>query len=129
MFERPVQMAAVILCYIMLLQYMQIVISCHYFIRNPLLLHNLSSNTQLNGPINFISLCRVRSNIHHIIAPAMVHIGKLFVCSKQFVRTPRCLTRTLREDITQLPKKSIYDATYFQTILDNSVGTLNIYRH
>ena len=105
MFERPVQMAAVILCYIMLLQNIKIVISCQSFIRNPLHLHNLSSNTQLNGPINYILLSWVCSHINHVIAPAMVHIGKQFVCSQQFVRTERCLSIILRADITQLPKK------------------------
>ena len=35
----------------------------------------------------------------------MVHISKLFVCSQQFVRTARRLTRKLRADIAQLPKK------------------------
>ena len=35
----------------------------------------------------------------------MVHISKLFVCSQQFVRTGRCITRKLRAHIAQFPKK------------------------
>ena len=104
MFERPVQMVAVTLCYIMLFQYSD-QLSVLYSESLTLTHVNLSSTTQLNRQSNCISLFCVRSNINQVLAPAKVHIGKLFVYSQQFVRTARCLTRILPADITQLPKK------------------------
>ena len=104
MFERTVQMVAVILCCLMLLQYSD-QLSVLYSESLTLTHVDFSSTTQLNRSINYILLFCVRSNIIHVLVPAMVHIGKLFVYSQQFVRTARCLTRILRADITQLPKK------------------------
>ena len=89
MFERAVQMVAVILCCLMLLQYSD-QLSVLYSESLTLTHVDFSSTTQLNRSINYILLFCVRSNIIHVLAPAMVHIGKLFVYSQQFVRTARC---------------------------------------